>query len=110
MPKASVAVDQALINFLALEAPFLLPEATSIEDLRKAIRRISADPTPLWPGVTAADAASWTRDALLEQVEGFLRRQELRASLTREERREIYRVMLLTREVDTLLKRWFVEK
>jgi 2-oxoisovalerate dehydrogenase E1 component len=110
MPKSSVSVDQALINFLALEAPLLLPEATSIEDLRKAIRRISADPTPLWPGVTAADAAAWTRDALLEQVEGFLRRQELRASLTREERREMYRAMLLTREVDTLLKRWFVEK
>src|SRR6266850_5350847 len=105
MAKASATVDRALIEFLSLEAPFLLPEATSVEDLRKAIKRISADPIPLWPGVTAADAAGWTRDALLEQIEGFLRRQELRASLTREERREMYRAMLLTRAVDTLLKR-----
>jgi 2-oxoisovalerate dehydrogenase E1 component len=110
MAKASLAVDRALIDFLALEAPFLLPDATSVDDLRKAVKRISADPTPLWPGVTAADAAGWTRETLLEQIEGFLRRQELRASLTKEERREMHRGMLLTREVDTLLKRWFVEK
>jgi len=110
MPKTSVAVDRALIDFLALEAPWLIPEATSVEDLRKAVKRISADPTPLWPGVTAAEAAGWTRDALLEQIEGFLRRQELRASLTKAERLEMYRGMILTREVDALLKRWFVEK
>src|SRR5262245_15431023 len=110
MAKASAALDQALVDFLAVEAPFLIPEATSVDDLRKAIKRISADPTPLWPGVTAADAAGWTRDLLLEQIEGFLRRQELRASLTKEERRGMHRGMLLTREVDALLKRWFVER
>jgi 2-oxoisovalerate dehydrogenase E1 component len=110
MAKSAVAVDRALIDFLALEAPWLIPEATSIEDLRKAVKRISADPTPLWPGVTAAEAAGWTRDALLEQIEGFLRRQELRASLTKTERLEMYRGMILTREVDTLLKRWFVDR
>jgi len=110
MSKASPAVDRALIDFLALEAPFLLPEASSVEDLRKVIQRISADPTPLWPGVTAADAAGWTRDLLLEQIEGFLRRQEIKASLTKEERRAMHRGLLLTREVDALLKRWFVER
>ena len=110
MPKAALALDRPLLEFLAVEAPFLLPEATSVEDLRKAIKRIAADPTPLWPGVTASDAAGWTRDALLEQIEGFLRRQELKASLTKEERREMHRGMLLTREVDALLKRWFGEK
>ncbi|HZN61002.1 MAG TPA: thiamine pyrophosphate-dependent dehydrogenase E1 component subunit alpha, partial [Planctomycetota bacterium] len=110
MAKATAAVDQALVDFLAVEAPFLIPEATSVDDLRKAVKRISADATPLWPGVTAADAAGWTRDLLLEQIEGFLRRQELRASLTKEERRVMHRGMLLTREVDVLLKRWFVER
>jgi len=110
MAKATAAVDQALVDFLAVEAPFLIPEATSVDDLRKAVKRISADATPLWPGVTAADAAGWTRDLLLEQIEGFLRRQELRASLTKEERRVMHRGMLLTREVDALLKRWFVER
>ena len=89
MAKAAPPVDRALIDFLALEAPFLLPEAASVDDLRKAIRRISADPTPLWPGVTAADAAGWTRELLLEHIDGHLRRQELRASLTADERRAI---------------------
>jgi 2-oxoisovalerate dehydrogenase E1 component len=110
MGKAPVAVDRFLVDFLAVEAPFLLPDATSVDDLRKAVRRIAADPNPLWPGVTAADAAGWTREALLEQIEGFLRRQELKASLSRDERREMYRGMLLTREVDALLKKWFGEK
>jgi 2-oxoisovalerate dehydrogenase E1 component len=110
MPKHAAAVDRSLIDFLALEAPFLIPEATSVDDLRKAVKRITADPTPLWPGVTASDAAGWTRELLLEQVEGYLRRQELKASLTRGERKEMHRGLLLTREVDALLKRWFVEK
>ena len=110
MPKHAAAVDRALVDFLALEAPFLLPEATSVEDLKKAVQRISADPTALWPGVTAADAAGWTRELLLEQINGFLRRQEIRASLTREERRAMHRGLLLTREVDAILKRWFGER
>ncbi|MBI4565436.1 MAG: dehydrogenase E1 component subunit alpha/beta [Planctomycetes bacterium] len=103
-------MDRALLDFLAVEAPYLIPEATSLGDLRKAIQRISADPTPLWPGVTAGEAAGWTREALLEQLDGFVRRREIKKSLTAGERREMYRGMLLTREVDNLCKRWFVEK
>jgi len=115
-----------LLGFLALEAPFLLPEGRDIVRKKLAPKearalleavvekrlRLKEDDglTPLYPGVTAADAAGWTRDALLEQIAGYYRREELRASLTREERLEMYRVMVLTRTLDDAIKRLFQEK
>ncbi len=106
----SAPADPALRAFLALEAPFLLPAAGSPESLRRAISALGAGDEPLWPGVTQADAAGWTRDALLEQVEGYFRRAALKKALKPAERRRMHRAMLLTRETDALLKRWFNEK
>lgn len=106
----TAAPPEGLKGFLALEAPHLIPHAGSRDALLRAVASVKAGSEPLWPGVTADQAAAWTRDALTEQIEGFFRRAELKASLPRESRRRMHRGMLLTREVDALLKRWFVEK
>ncbi|HYE97814.1 MAG TPA: thiamine pyrophosphate-dependent enzyme [Planctomycetota bacterium] len=102
----------ALRDFLALEAPWLLPRAQEILALRRlpdgAVPQ--GDDRPLWPGTSGAEAAGWTRVALAEQVAGFFRRRELRASLTPEERREMHRVMVLSRTLDDRLKRLHAEK
>lgn len=108
-------------RFLALEAPFLLPalrrapagdlETYLLEQLEEWCR-----PAPemggetLWPGTTVERAAGWTREALRELIRGFFERRRIRLSITPEEKREIYRTMLLTRALDDLCKRLFVEK
>ena len=102
-----------LPQFLSLECPFLLPHAGKgktalLAEIDRAFE--PAPKSPLWPAATAADAANWRREALREQIEGYFRREELRASLTREERLEMYRVMVLTRTLDDLLKKLFQEK
>lgn len=115
-----------LLDFLALECPFLLPAARSAarkrlgpEDTRRALLQAvdracrmgrAEGGSVLYPGTSAADAAGWTREALREAVEGYFRREEIRASLTPEERLEMFRVMLLSRAVDEVLKKLFQEK
>jgi len=107
-----------LLEFLALECPFLIPAARK-DPSKEAILRAFDDALALkknesalslYPGVTAGDAAEWTRSALREQLEGFYRRQELRATITPDEKLEMYRVMLLSRALDELLKSMFQEK
>jgi pyruvate/2-oxoglutarate/acetoin dehydrogenase E1 component/TPP-dependent pyruvate/acetoin dehydrogenase alpha subunit len=106
----------ALRGFLALEAPYLLPHAPALLEARGLpaglLDRVlpPGDARELWPGTRAADAVEWTRSAILEQVAGWFRRRELRASLTAAERRELHRVMTLSREVDVALKRLNAEK
>lgn len=123
--KRAVSLD-ALPEFLALECPFLLDAGREI--LRKRLEPTDAqavltravddafrqsaveEAKPLYPGATAGDAAGWARQSLLERIAGFFRRQELRASLTDDERRELFRIMVLTRTLDDLLKKLFQEK
>src|SRR5207247_5209471 len=81
---------------------------TLLEAIDKACK--AEEKGDLWPGATAFDVAGWQREALREQVEGFFRREVIKASLTREERLEMYRVMILTRTLDDLLKKLFQEK
>jgi 2-oxoisovalerate dehydrogenase E1 component len=102
-----------LREFLSLECPFLLPHAEGGRiSLREAIdRACAAGPTgALWPGTNAVDAAGWTREALAETIDGYFRREEIRASITSEERLSIFRAMVLARELDDALKRLFREK
>lgn len=107
-----------LLEFLALECPFLVSAARKDPSRAAVLRAFDealALPSPdsartLYPGVTAGDAVGWTRASLRELIEGFYRRREIRSSLSPEERREIFRVMVLTREVDELEKRLFQEK
>jgi 2-oxoisovalerate dehydrogenase E1 component len=107
-----------LLDFLSLECPFLIPaarkdpsKAALLKALDGALRLPKKEATSvLYPGTTAVDAVSTTTAALREQVEGFFRRQEIRASLTAEERFAMYRVMVLSRALDELMKSLFQEK
>ena len=66
--------------------------------------RETADTTP---GVTAARRWEQAVDELVEACEGVLRRADIEASLTPDERREILRGMALTRATDNRLKALF---
>jgi len=82
-------------------------------DLRRELDRLTAAeslPTGLaetTPRVTAAQRLDQAHSALLEDCDGFLERQAIILSLTREERLEILRGMILTRATDNRLKAFF---
>ncbi|HEV8117360.1 MAG TPA: thiamine pyrophosphate-dependent enzyme, partial [Thermoanaerobaculia bacterium] len=59
------------------------------------------------PGVTAAERLRQARGELLEACDSFLEREAIAAGLTREERIEILRGMILTRATDNRLKAFF---
>jgi 2-oxoisovalerate dehydrogenase E1 component len=96
------------------------PEATDVDRL-KALRgalkrelqaRIAApehapDLGETTPRITAGRRLAQARDELVDACDGFLRREIIKASLTRYERREILRGMLLTRATDNRLKQFF---
>ena len=77
-------------------------------ELKRALEAIDigevADPTP---GVTAERRIEKARKALINACDSFLAREAVAASLTREERIEILRGMVLTRAVDNRLKQFF---
>jgi len=113
---------QELHAFLSLDAPFLirdLPQVSSEDELESALlERIEArsrtgvdfaDET-LFPGLSHHDAVSRSRDDLNLLVRGFFQRRRIKSSLTGQERRLMYRTMLLTRAVDTYLKKAFDSK
>lgn len=60
------------------------------------------------PGVSAAARLSLAGAELADACDGFFRREEIVVSLTRDERREILRGMLLTRAVDNRMKAFFL--
>ena len=59
------------------------------------------------PGVTVETRMQQAKTELLEACDGFLRREAIEASLSREERIEILRGMVLTRATDNRLKAFF---
>jgi 2-oxoisovalerate dehydrogenase E1 component len=118
--------------FVAEQHPFALAEAidafqrvatgdesdeAAIDALRPRLQRELAgrlDAVPLpdglpetTPRIAAADRIVHARVALLQACDGFLRRAALEASLTRDERLEILRGMILTRATDNRLKAFF---
>ena len=79
---------------------------------RELRRRLELRTTPeglseTTPRVTAAQRIGQAHAGLLDDCDGFLRRQALIASLTRDERLEILRGMILTRATDNRLKTFF---
>jgi 2-oxoisovalerate dehydrogenase E1 component len=60
------------------------------------------------PRVSAAERLRKARADLLDACDGFLAREAIAASLTRDERREILRGMLVTRATDNRLKAFFL--
>src|SRR5687768_16799909 len=78
------------------------PERTAFR--RELDRRVLALPVSglpeTTPGISAAVRIEAARAELTDACDGFLAREEIAASLTVEERREILRGMILTRAVD----------
>ncbi len=93
------------------------PRPREIEDARGTFREevidrleqvtVSRLPEPT-PGVTALERLAQATEGLLTDIDGFLRRESIRASLTLDERRELLAGMVLTRAVDNRLKQFFL--
>ncbi len=59
------------------------------------------------PGTSSETRAQQAIDEIVEAIDGFFRREEIAASLTRDEKREMLRGMMLTRATDNRLKQFF---
>ena len=92
-------VDEASIE--ALRDPFAAHLRSLLDRL---VPRGAGDTTP---GITAPQRFTAAVEELIDACDGFLRREAIRASLTRDERREILRGMVLTRATDNRLKTFF---
>src|SRR3954471_3351328 len=89
----------------------------AIEAIRPALQRelkkcLQAHPLPhglaeTTPRTSAAGRVGQAHAELLDAVDGFLRRAAIAASLTRDEKIEILRGMVLTRATDNRLKAFF---
>ncbi|MDH4064911.1 MAG: thiamine pyrophosphate-dependent enzyme, partial [Acidobacteriota bacterium] len=88
----------------ALRVPFRRELARRLYDTLKAPE--GTDHTT--PGTTASKRMEQARAELTDAFDGFLRREAIAASLTRTERIEILRGMVLTRAVDNRLKQFFM--
>src|SRR6266487_2776933 len=89
--------------FEALRPPLRRELARRLES--RAVPQGLCDTTPR---TTAAQRVGQAQASLLEECDGFLRRVAIEASLTREERLEILRGMILTRATDNRLKALFL--
>ncbi|HEX8620272.1 MAG TPA: thiamine pyrophosphate-dependent enzyme [Thermoanaerobaculia bacterium] len=104
--------------FLAERYPFAAPialravgdsGAVDLELIRQALgdSLLLGDVGETTPGVSASERLQQAVEEVVEACEGFLRREEIAASLTRDEKREMLRGMLLTRATDNRLKQFF---
>jgi 2-oxoisovalerate dehydrogenase E1 component len=112
-PFALPVIERALEE---IAAPDKTRAPAAIEEFAHQFRRavghalsgLSAAEIPdTTPGVAAQTRLKAASQELLEDVDGFLSRAAIAASLTPEERREILRGMVLTRAVDNRLKQLF---
>ncbi|MBI2900074.1 MAG: dehydrogenase [Planctomycetes bacterium] len=114
-----------LLTFLAVECPPLLPAArerlrldgpAAIEaHMIGALERLCALPdgeaaAPVHPGLDAEGAAARYREYVEEILRGFFRRLAIRDAITPEQKRRLYRWMVLTRALDDRLKELFDRK
>ncbi|HUF78129.1 MAG TPA: thiamine pyrophosphate-dependent enzyme [Thermoanaerobaculia bacterium] len=70
-------------------------------------RRSAGELPETTPGVAAGERLARAAEELIEACDGFFRREAITASLTRDEKRELLRGMLLTRATDNRLKAFF---
>ncbi len=112
------ALDTALHSLSSISPGELRQsDAAAIDALRPLFRKefsrrlaemeVSDIAEETTPGVSAQTRLEQARNAALDACDGFLRRESIRASLTKDERREILRGMVLTRAVDNRLKQFF---
>src|SRR5436190_11158179 len=79
---------------------FLSPDAAAAQKLQGGVPETT-------PGVSINQRLHQAVTEVVEGCDGFLRREAIAASLTREEKLEILRGMLLTRATDNRLKQFF---
>ena len=108
-------------SFIAEKYPFALRAALSAyaevngdaKALRPALEAalrdsiLAADLPETTPRVAAAERVRQAIDEVLDASDGFFARAAIAASLTHEEKREMFRGMLLTRATDNRLKQFF---
>src|SRR5579864_5200347 len=112
-----LAVADALDAFTVVVGGGEPRTESEIEALRPALHRelsrrlqqrdVPGDLPETTPRTTAAHRIRQAYGELLDDCDGFLRRAAIEASLTRDERIEILRGMLLTRATDMRLKMFF---
>jgi 2-oxoisovalerate dehydrogenase E1 component len=112
------ALGDALDAFEKATAGRELNDEKALEAARPALqrelkKRLQARALPhglleTTPRTTAAARMDQAHAELLEAADGFLRRAAIAASLTREERLEIMRGLVLTRATDNRLKTFFL--
>jgi 2-oxoisovalerate dehydrogenase E1 component len=112
-----LALAEALDAFVAIDGDRVPATEGSIDALRvpfrdELARRLQARPFPAGlpettPGTTADRRMERALAQVLDDCDGFLRRAAIEASLTRDERIEMLRGMLLTRATDNRLKTLF---
>ena len=112
--KSRPALAARFAAFLAERHPFALKPALAAfergDDITQALRealRTSMEIPETTPGVAAGERLEQALNEVVDDVKGFFRREEIAASLTRDERREMLRGMLLTRATDNRLKQFF---
>ena len=106
------ALRARLAAFLAERFPFAAPAALRAFDEtgRVDVSALSIDvgeATETTPGVSAETRLQQAAEEVAAACAGFFRREEIAASLTSDEKREILRGMLLTRATDNRLKQFF---
>lgn len=108
------ALEAALDAFTAVRRA--RGEAPSPDDLREPLRAelarrleavVPGDLAETTPGVDVAARLEQARAEVLDALDGFLHREALAASFTRDEKREMLFGMLLTRAMDNRLKTFF---
>jgi 2-oxoisovalerate dehydrogenase E1 component len=100
-PEAIEALREPLRRVLLQTlADFLSPDASAAQKLQGAV----PDTTP---GVSVSERLHLAVDEVVEACDGFLRREAIAASLTKDEKLEILRGMILTRATDNRLKQFF---
>ena len=112
-----LALADALDAFEQVAGGRDLRDEAAIEALRPALgrelaKRLHARPVPdglaePTPRTTAATRIEEAHTQILDDCDAFLRRAAIEASLTRDERIEILRGMVLTRATDNQLKAFF---
>src|SRR5581483_3521901 len=107
-------IRERFAAFVAERHPFALKPAlaafdrgTDIEPaLRDALTTGVAIPETT-PGVSAGERLQTAVTQVVQDCRGFFRREEIAESLTRDEKMEMLRGMILTRAVDNRLKQFF---
>jgi 2-oxoisovalerate dehydrogenase E1 component len=109
---------QRFAAFIAERHPFALRAALAafeqsggdLDAIRAAATdalRVAVDIPETQPRISASERLQFAVDQLVDDCEGFLRREAIAASITPDEKREMLRGMLLTRATDNRLKQFF---